>query len=161
MDQQQVDEAAQLEAAHQAQAVAAQVAPDGPFPNEQAAMQWIQTAHAHARFVSESTPSRELSIVVTRLEEAFMWAEKDLKLKIAADAERKVAEQPTPPAEGAIEPQDQGEGEPVPAQQPPEPPPPPPDTPQEEQPPPAPPEQPPAPPQQEQPPPPPPPGAAG
>lgn len=85
MDQQQVDEAAQLEAAHQAQGVAAQAAPEGPLANEQAALQWITTALAHARFVSQSAPSREQSIVVTRLEEAEMWAHKDLGIKSAEE----------------------------------------------------------------------------
>lgn len=59
----------------------------GDFPVEKASINWIENALNHRGFVTEEANSRENSLAITKLEEALMWAKKDLNMKEAAKAE--------------------------------------------------------------------------
>lgn len=58
---------------------------DGPLPTEEAALSWIDNALTHRNFVDDKAPSRENSLVRTKLEEAKFWAEKDIEKKSLPD----------------------------------------------------------------------------
>lgn len=61
----------------------------GPRPGEEAALTWIDQALAHQKMVGarEDGRSRENSLAITKLEEAQMWARRDLEIKGAENVQ--------------------------------------------------------------------------
>lgn len=78
---------------------------EGDFPVEKASINWIENALNHRGFVAKEANSRENSLATTKLEEALMWAQKDLEVKEGIKALRD-AEAPSTMSDDIVEDKD-------------------------------------------------------